>query len=60
MYANAVGYILSIKVEFVMRNQSVYVAVYGEGCLKSSTSRKLKMTNETAYLNVISLESANI
>ena len=51
IYANALGYFLSIKIEFVMRNliSIFYVAVYGKGGLKSVTSRKLKKRNKTAY-----------
>ena len=51
IYANALGYFLSIKVEFVMRNMISICLCYciWEGGLKSATSRKLKKTNKTAY-----------
>ena len=51
IYANALGYFLSIKVEFVLRNMiSICLCCcIWEGGLKSATSRKLKKTNKTAY-----------
>ena len=51
IYANALGYFLSIKVEFVMRNMisiCLFCCIW-EGGLKSATSRKLKRTNKTTY-----------
>ena len=51
IYANALGYILSIKVEFVMQNMMsiCLCCCIWEGGLKSATSRKLIKTNNTAY-----------
>ena len=49
--ANALGYILSIKVKFVMRNVMsicLFCCIW-KGGLKSATSRKLKKANKTAY-----------
>ena len=60
--ANALGYILSIKVEFVMRNIMpicLFCSIH-KGGLKSTISRKLKKTNKTVIFNVISFESASI
>ena len=62
IYANALGYVLSIRVEFVMQNiMSICLCCcIRNGGLKSTTSRKLKKTKKTAHFNVISFESANI
>ena len=51
IYANALGYILSIKVEFVMQNMMsiCLCCCIWEGGLKSTASRKLIKTNNTAY-----------
>ena len=52
IYANALGYVLSIRVEFVMQNMMsicLYCCIW-KGGLKSTTSRKFELTNKTAYL----------
>ena len=52
IYANALGYVLSIRVEFVMQNMMsicLYCCIW-KGGLKSTTSRKFEKTNKTAYL----------
>ena len=49
--AYALGYILSIRIEFVMRNM-MSICVFcckWNGGLNSTTSRKLKNTNKSAY-----------
>ena len=51
IYANALGYLLSIKVEFVMQNMTsicLYCCIW-KGGLKSKTFRKLIKTNNIAY-----------
>ena len=48
--ANALGYTLSIKVEFGMQNMMsicLFCCILKGGGLKSTTSRKVKKTNET-------------
>ena len=51
IYSNALGYFLSIKIEFVMRNLiSIFICCcIWKGGLKSATSRKLKKRNKTTY-----------
>ena len=50
IYANALGYVLSIRVEFVMQNMMsicLYCCIW-KGGLKITTSRKFEKTNKTA------------
>ena len=52
IYANALGYVISIRVEFVMQNMMsicLYCCIW-KGGLKSTTSRKFEKTNKTDYL----------
>ena len=51
IYANALGYALTIRVEFVMQNMvSICLCCcIWKGGLDSTTFRKFKKTNKTAY-----------
>ena len=60
--ASALGYILSIKVEFVMRNMMsicLFCCIW-KGGLKNTTSRNLNRPIKLLIFNVISCEPAHI
>ena len=51
IYANALGYIPSIKVKFVLQNKMsicLFCCIW-KGGSKNTTSRKLRKTNKTSY-----------
>ena len=59
IYANVLGYVLSIRVEFGIQNMmSICLCCCIWKWDLKSTSRKLKKTNKTVYMNIISFESA--